>query len=82
MSRSIRIEKMANGYEVECDDPTIVAENAKPKSNWRDPSVSFAFETIEGVCEFLKKHADTIFPEDNFDSAFAKAVKDAKAAKD
>lgn len=74
MSACVRIERMANGYEVEINDPKIVAENQKPNSRWRDPQVSFSFNKIEDLLEFLKKSLEKALPLDEFESAFIKAL--------
>jgi hypothetical protein len=71
-----RIEKMANGYEVEIRDPKIAAENVKPRSSWQDPMRSYAFKNAEEVGTFLTSILDKLAPieEDEFAAAFKAAT--------
>lgn len=76
-----RIERAANGYEVEISDPKIVKANRERKDGsgvWRDPMVSFVFEDIDGVLNFLKSNLDKALVRDEFSSTFdlASAEKD------
>ena len=66
----LRVEKLANGFECEICDPKIVAENAKPKSNWQDPWVEYAFTTSEEVIEFIKLHLESLKPEPSADEQY------------
>ena len=38
----LRIEKLANGYEIEIADPEVLKNNADPKKSWKDPWVGYA----------------------------------------
>ena len=79
MSESVlRIEKLTNGYEVEIRDPKIVAENAKPKSNWQDPWKGYAFKTAEETAAFVGAVLDKLAPPDAGDE-FAAAFNEATA---
>lgn len=72
----VRIERMANGYEVEITDPAIVKANASTKGGWRDPCVSYAFKTVPEVMAFLEKNLDKALPQDDYSSSFDKAMKE------
>lgn len=75
----LRVEKLTNGYEVEISDPKIVAENAKPKSNWQDPWKGYAFKTAEEVSTFVGAILDKLNPpssDDEFAAAFTAATKE------
>lgn len=77
MSDSIvRIEALENGFNVCVINPKIQAENQKPKSNWKDPWVAYAFKTSEEVCEFLEQVLDKLAPPSD-DKMFADAFKSA-----
>jgi hypothetical protein len=73
----LRIEKLENGYEVEVCDPTILAENEKPKTAYKSPWKGYAFTTAEEVKNFVGEHLDSLKPPPDADaeygSAFAKA---------
>lgn len=75
----LRVEKLTNGYEVEISDPNIVAENAKPKSNWQDPWKGYAFKTPEEVAAFVGAVLGKLAPpssDDEFAAAFKAATKE------
>lgn len=59
----LRVEKLANGYEVSIADPEIMAENEKPKGNYKSPWVEYAFTTAPEVVEFVKQHLESLKPE-------------------
>lgn len=59
----LRVEKMANGFAVEICDPAIMAENEKPKGNYKSPWVEYAFTTAPEVIEFVKLHLESLKPE-------------------
>lgn len=63
MSENIlKIEKLENGYSVEICDPDVVAENAKPKSTWKDPWKEYAFKNSDEVKNFVGEHLDSLKP--------------------
>lgn len=70
MTYICRIEKLANGYEVELYDAKRAAKNAKSKGEYIDPMVGYAFKTTEEVCEFLEKNLEKAVPKDEYGSAF------------
>lgn len=71
----VKIERLANGYEVEMRDPAIVKKNSNMKSGgYKDPHVSYAFKTVDEVMAFLKKNLDKAMPMDEYESSFAEAV--------
>ena len=77
-----RIERLANGFEVELTDPKIVAQNQKRDTKsismtpWKDPKVGYAFKTVDEVCMFLKTNLDKAMPLDEYGSTFDAAVED------
>lgn len=73
-----KIERLANGYEVEITDPKIVAANKKStglSKGWKDPKVCYAFKTIKEVLAFLEKNLDKALPLDEYESSFDMAAK-------
>jgi len=78
MSDICKIERLANGYEVEVTDPKIAEANRKSKmgGGWKDPKVSYAFKTIKEVLAFLEKNLDKALPLDEYESSFKVAAKD------
>lgn len=73
----IRIERLANGYEVEMTDPKIVAENRTPSDKlggWKDPKICYAFKTEAEVLAFLKSNLAKALPMDEYESSFSKAA--------
>lgn len=76
-----KIERMANGYEVEITDPKIVEQNRKASKGgnpmpWKDPNVSYAFKTVKEVLDFLGKNLETALPMDEYESSFKEASKE------
>lgn len=69
----LRVEKLANGFEVEICDPSIVAENEKPKSNYKSPWVEYAFTTAPEVIEFIKLHLESLKPEPDDEKQYQQA---------
>jgi len=59
----LRVEKLANGFEVSICDPKINEANAKPKSNWQSPWVEYAFTTAAEVITFITAHLESLKPE-------------------
>lgn len=80
------IERMQNGYEVSLSDPKIVkANNTRDKNGYtpyRDPTVEYAFKTVDEVLSFLKENLDKALPKDGFSSAFDAAVAQATGEDD
>ncbi len=64
-----RIEKAANGYEVELYDPAIAKANAK-KGKWRDPMVCHVFTDLKTMMKFLTENLPNAGPEDEYSSTF------------
>ncbi len=72
---SCKIERMANGYEVEISDPKIVERNRDPKvAGWRDPKVCYGFKTVDEVLTFLKNNLDKALPAEDYETTFNVAV--------
>lgn len=79
MSHNVcKIERLANGYEVELTDPQIVKENqsAKLGKPWKDPKVCYAFKSAKEVVKFLSKHLETALPLDEYSTSFDKATEE------
>lgn len=77
MDDYIRIECLENGFEVECMDPKIVAENAKPKSMYQNPYKGYAFSTAEEVSKFVLEKLKTMKPkakDGGYSAAFNEAA--------
>ena len=74
---SVRIERLANGYEVEITDPKVVAANRKTNRDtpWRDPKVCYAFPDVKSVLAFLNKNLEKATPMDEYSTSFDAAVK-------
>lgn len=78
MDDIIRIEALENGFEVECLDPKVVEENAKPKSMYRDPYKGYAFSTAEEVVKFVGEKLKAMKPKSK-DGGYAAAFKEASS---
>tara|TARA_R110000868_G_scaffold19150_3_gene82780 strand:+ start:1080 stop:1331 length:252 start_codon:yes stop_codon:yes gene_type:complete len=74
MSAICKIERLANGYEVEITDPKIVEQNKKGKGGYKNPDVSYAFKTVQEVLSFLGKNLKTAMPMDEYESSFDMAA--------
>lgn len=77
----VRIERLANGYEVELKDPKIVEQNNKPSKGgslgaYKDPHVAYAFKTVEEVIAFLQKNLDKAMPMDDYATSFEEAAQE------
>lgn len=75
----VKIERLANGYEVEMSDPEIIKNNQKPTKSgsmgaWKDPKVSYAFKSVDEVIKFLKTNLDKAMPMDEYGSSFEAAA--------
>lgn len=73
----VKIEKLANGYEVEMTDPEIVKRNRKISNKptpWKDPQVSYAFKTVDEVIKFLSANLEKAIPMDEYESSFDEAA--------
>lgn len=75
----ICIRRDRNGWEVELEDPELVAynQNRGDDDAYCDSTVEYNFETKEQVLAFLTAVLDKALPEDNFGSTFDKLAKDA-----
>jgi hypothetical protein len=69
-----RVERAVNGFVIKCDDPKIKEENAKSKGGYRDPTKTWTFEDKDKLLAFIGKNIDKMLPEDDYDSAFDKAL--------
>lgn len=66
----LRVEKLANGFEVEICDPAIVTQNEKPKSNYKSPWVEYAFTTSAEVIAFITAHLESLKPEPDSETQY------------
>jgi hypothetical protein len=71
----LRIERLENGYEIEVNDSKIMAENRKPKSQWKNPEKAYAFKTTEEVVAFITEHLDSLEPPPDADEEFGTEFK-------
>lgn len=74
MDDVIRIEALENGFEVECLDPKIVADNEKPKSQYKNPYKGYAFSTADEVVKFVGERLKAMKPKEK-DGGFAATFK-------
>lgn len=72
---SVRLKRAANGFVVRFSDPEIVESNKKD-DKYEDPDVEMVFNDIDGVLKFLQDNLEKIVQEDEFDTAFMKALKE------
>lgn len=73
-----RIERAENGFEVEMCDPKLKEKNGED-GPYVDPYVSFVFNSVEEVVEFLTKNLDKAVPMDEYETSFDSAVKESKS---
>lgn len=77
-----RIERAANGFTVTLRDPEIVKQNrasdgpSKRPMPYRDPNVSYVFDSVEKVLTFLEKSLAKALPLDEYTTTFTKALKE------
>lgn len=72
---SVRLKRAANGFVVHFTDPEIVASNRRTEK-YEDPAVQMVFNDMAGMLKFLQDNLEKIVKEDEFDSAFVKALKE------
>lgn len=77
-----KIERLANGYEVEMTDPAIKSANASGKGPWKDPEVCYAFSTVKEVLGFLEKNLEKAVPMDEYGSTFDQAAQEGEEEDD
>ena len=65
-----RIEKAANGFEVEMYDPAIAKANAKSKGSYRSPMVPHVFNKLEDMMKFIQTNLPDAGPEDEYGTSF------------
>jgi hypothetical protein len=59
----LRIEKCANGFEIEICDPEIRSKNSAGKGEYECPWVGYIFTTVEEVAAFIAAHLGSLEPE-------------------
>lgn len=83
----ISISRLANGWTVRMTDPKIAEANNKREKNnystpYRDPEVTFAFDTPKDVLKFLTANLEKSLPTDEFETSFVKALGETAKDKD
>ena len=83
----ISISRLANGWTVRMTDPKIAEANNKRSDKngytpYRDPEVTFAFDTPKDVLKFLNANLEKALPTDEFDTSFVKALGETAKDKD
>lgn len=75
----IVIKRDRNGWEVQVDDPELVAYNATRGDDdpWCDSTVEYNFETSAQAIAFVAAVIDKALPEDTYGSTFDKLAKEA-----
>lgn len=86
--KCVRIERLANGYNITVKDPAIVAANNArdnsiggkgPYKPYRDPERCYTFKGISEVNAWLTANLDKALPKDDpidsFEATFDKASK-------
>lgn len=66
----LRIEKLANGFEVEIADPEVKKNNTDSKKPWKDPWVGYAMLSVDDVKDFIGKHLDSLEPPADSDAEY------------
>jgi hypothetical protein len=77
------IEKVANGFTVCVQDPSIVAANAKRDSSkgyipYKDPEVEYVFPDLKKALKWIEENGETLTPESpsgSFSAAWNEATK-------
>lgn len=76
MRDNITIEKLENGFEVECLDEKIAEENDKGK-HYKNPYKKYAYSTKEEVIAFITAKLDKLSKRGakaEYDAAFKEAA--------
>jgi hypothetical protein len=71
----VRIKRTIAGFDVCVTDPEVVKKNQTTKGGWRDPEICVSFPDVKKTTAFLDKHLEKVLPGDEFETAFAKALK-------
>lgn len=75
----VMVKRLANGYNITCKDPKIVAANkkrdAKPydskdREPYKDPEKTYTFKNLKEVTAWLTANLETALPVESYDSAF------------
>lgn len=72
---SVTISRAANGYVVCFSDPDILAANKKD-GKYDSADVEMVFPDIASVLKFLDNNLEKIVQEDEYSTAFMKALKE------
>ena len=72
---SVSIKRAVNGYVVCFSDPEVVASNQK-NDKYESADVEMVFSDVDAVLKFLSKNLEKLVQEDEYDSAFVKALKE------
>jgi len=71
----VSICRAVNGYVVRFSDPEIMAANKK-SDKYMLSEIEMVFPDAAAVLKFLGKNLEKLVQEDEYDSAFAKALKE------
>lgn len=76
----VKIERLANGYEISLPDPAVIKRNNTRSLNkpmpYEDPVKEYAFKTLDEVMVFLKANLDKALTVDEYTTAFETAMKE------
>jgi hypothetical protein len=67
------------GVVVQARDPAIVAQNAQPKSSYRDPYREMGFPSLDKALKWIKDNGEALSKSDakgEYNDSFAQAVKE------
>lgn len=71
----VKLKRAANGFVVCFSDPEIIETNKK-KERYEDPEVEMVFTELSEVVKFLQNNLEKLLQEDEYDTAFMKALKE------
>ncbi|TFZ81328.1 hypothetical protein [Candidatus Macondimonas diazotrophica] len=72
---TVKLKRAANGFVVCFSDPEIVESNKK-KDKYEDPEVDMVFTEMPKLIKFLQDNLEKLLQEDEYDTAFMKALKE------
>lgn len=80
----VMVKRLANGYNITCKDPKIVAANKKrdaepydskkARAPYRDPEKTYTFKNLKEVTDWLTANLETALPADSYETAFDKCA--------
>ena len=75
----LKVEKLENGYEVECVCPDTVKANKEGQGMYQDPWKSYAFQNSKDTIKFISESLDKLTPvsdEEEYSGSFARAIEE------